>query len=204
MKSIRSKLVVTLSVTITSFVLCILLATDIAVDSWIDNEFDRSLQSKAGMLMTLVHKTDEGFSFNFSSEFMPEFAGEIEPEYFQIWSKEGTFTRSKSLDLFEVKNLPFEDLEIGESKIRPLQLPDGRDGRVFYSRFIPQGKDNTSEDTYKKTNDEPLTLAYASSSEEVDFVLWLIDVIFIVTTITVIVFIRLFVRKAIDLSLIHI
>ena len=201
MKSIRSKLVVTLSVTITSFVLCILLATDIAVDSWIDNEFDRSLQSKAGMLMTLVHKTDEGFSFNFSSEFMPEFAGEIEPEYFQIWSKEGTFTRSKSLDLFEVENLPFEDLEIGESKIRPLQLPDGRDGRVFYSRFIPQGKDNTSEDTYKKTNDEPLTLAYASSSEEVDFVLWLIDVIFIVTTITVIVFIRLFVRKAIDTSL---
>ena len=58
MKSIRSKLVVTLSVTITGFVLCILLATDIAVDSWIDNEFDRSLQSKAGMLMTLVHKTD--------------------------------------------------------------------------------------------------------------------------------------------------
>lgn len=201
MKSIRSKLVVTLSVTITGFVLCILLATDIAVDSWIDNEFDRSLQSKAGMLMTLVHKTDEGFSFSFSSEFMPEFAGEIEPEYFQIWSKEGTFTRSKSLDLFEVKNLPFEDLEIGESKIRPLQIPDGRDGRVFYSRFIPQGKDNTSEDTYKKTNDEPLTLAYASSSEEVDFVLWLIDVIFIVTTITVIVFIRLFVRKAIDTSL---
>jgi signal transduction histidine kinase len=201
MKSIRSKLVVTLSVTITGFVLCILLATDIAVDSWIDNEFDRSLQSKAGMLMTLVHKTDEGFSFSFSSEFMPEFAGEIEPEYFQVWSKEGTFTRSKSLDLFEVKNLPFEDLEIGESKIRPLQLPDGRGGRVFYSRFIPQGKDNTSVDTYKKTNDEPLTLAYASSSEEVDFVLWLIDVIFIVTTITVIVFIRLFVRKAIDTSL---
>ena len=104
-------------------------------------------------------------------------------------------------DLFEVKNLPFEDLEIGESKIRPLQLPDGRGGRVFYSRFIPQGKDNTSEDTYKKTNDEPLTLAYAASSEEVDFVLWLIDVIFIVTTIAVIVFIRLFVRKAIDTSL---
>lgn len=201
MKSIRSKLVVTLSVTITGFVLCILLATDIAVDSWIDNEFDRSLQSKAGMLMTLVHKTDEGFSFNFSSEFMPEFAGEIEPEYFQVWSKEGIFTRSKSLDLFEVKNLPFENLEIGESKILPIQLSDGRDGRVFYSRFIPQGKDNTSVDTYKKINDEPLTLAYAASSEEVDFVLWLIDVIFIVTTIAVIVFIRLFVRKAIDTSL---
>ena len=72
---------------------------------------------------------------------------------------------------------------------------------MFYSRFIPQEKDNTSVDTYKKTNDEPLTLAYAASSEEVDFVLWLIDVIFIVTIITVIVFIRLFVRKAIDTSL---
>ena len=31
-----------------------------------------------------------------------------------------------SKDLFEVKNLPFENLEIGESKIRPIQLPDGR------------------------------------------------------------------------------
>ena len=29
--------------------------------------FDRSLQSKAGMLMTLVHKTDEGFSFSFTN-----------------------------------------------------------------------------------------------------------------------------------------
>ena len=65
MKSIRSKLVITLSVTITGLVLCILLATDIAVDSWIDNEFDRSLQSKAGMLKTLVNKTDNGYSYNF-------------------------------------------------------------------------------------------------------------------------------------------
>jgi hypothetical protein len=195
MKSIRSKLVITLSVTITGLVLCILLATDIAVDSWIDNEFDRSLQSKAGMLKTLVNKTDNGYSYNFSSEFMPEFAGEVEPEYFQIWNKEGTSIRSKSLDLFEVKNLPFENLEIGESKIRPIQLPDGRDGRIFYSRFIPQVKDNASVDTSKKTDGESMILAYTASSEEVDFVLWLIDVIFIVTTITVIVFIRLFVRK---------
>ena len=201
MKSIRSKLVITLSVTITGLVLCILLATDIAVDSWIDNEFDRSLQSKAGMLKTLVNKTDNGYSYNFSSEFMPEFAGEVEPEYFQIWNKEGTSIRSKSLDLFEVKNLPFENLEIGESKIRPIQLPDGRDGRIFYSRFIPQVKDKASVDTSKKTDAESMILAYTASSEEVDFVLWLIDVIFIVTTITVIVFIRLFVRKAIDTSL---
>lgn len=75
MKSIRSRLVVTLSVTITSFVLCILLATDIAVDSWIDNEFDRSLQSKAGMLMTLVHKTNEGFRFTFLVSFCPSSKG---------------------------------------------------------------------------------------------------------------------------------
>ncbi|MEI8642847.1 hypothetical protein P4S60_11030 [Pseudoalteromonas sp. Hal040] len=97
MKSIRSKLVVTLSIAITGLVLSILLATDIAVDSWVDNEFNRGLHSKAGMLMTLVHEDEEGLAFNFSSEFMPEFDGQLEPEYFQMWTEEGCLHAHKAL-----------------------------------------------------------------------------------------------------------
>jgi len=204
MKSIRSKLVVTLSIAITGLVLSILLATDIAVDSWVDNEFNRGLHSKAGMLMTLVHEDEEGLAFNFSSEFMPEFDGQLEPEYFQMWTEEGVFTRSQSLNLFALKNLKFEELKLGETKIMSTQLPDGRDGRIIYTRFQPQLDSHSHRNFYdgvSRPHHTTLTLAYAASSEEVDFILWLIDVIFIVTTVTVIVFIRLFVRKSVDSSL---
>ena len=204
MKSIRSKLVVTLSIAITGLVLSILLATDIAVDSWIDNEFNRGLQSKAGMLMTLVHEDEQGLAFNFSSEFMPEFDGKVEPEYFQIWTEAGVFTRSKSLTLFKVKTLTLQSLDVGESKIIAAKLPDGRDGRIIYTRFFPQAESHVRAGNYESNKSAvqmPLTLAYAASSEEVDFILWLIDIIFVVTTVTVIVFIRLFVRKSVDSSL---
>ena len=204
MKSIRSKLVVTLSIAITGLVLSILLATDIAVDSWIDNEFNRGLQSKAGMLMTLVHENEQGLAFNFSSEFMPEFDGKVEPEYFQIWTEAGVFTRSKSLNLFKVKTLTLQSLDVGESKIIAAKLPDGRDGRIIYTRFFPQAESHVRAGNYESNKSAvqmPLTLAYAASSEEVDFILWLIDIIFVVTTVTVIVFIRLFVRKSVDSSL---
>ena len=204
MKSIRSKLVTTLSITITGLVLSILVATDIAVDSWIDNEFNRGMKSKAGMLMTLVHEDEEGLTFNFSSDFMPEFDGQVEPEYFQMWTDDGVFTRSQSLNLFALKNLKFKKLKLGEAKIMTTELPDGRDGRIIYTRFQPQIDSHSHRnffDGVSKTHHTTLTLAYAASSEKVDFILWLIDVIFVVSTVSVIVFIRLFVRKSVDSSL---
>jgi len=204
MKSIRSKLVTTLSITITGLVLSILVATDIAIDSWIDNEFNRGMKSKAGMLMTLVHEDEEGLTFNFSSDFMPEFDGQVEPEYFQMWTDDGVFTRSQSLNLFALKNLKFEKLKLGEAKIMTTELPDGRDGRIIYTRFQPQIDSHSHRnffDGVSKTHHTTLTLAYAASSEKVDFILWLIDVIFVVSTVSVIVFIRLFVRKSVDSSL---
>jgi len=204
MKSIRSKLVTTLSITITGLVLSILVATDIAVDSWIDNEFNRGLKSKAGMLMSLIDIDEEEIDFDFSGQFMPEFSGSTETEYFQIWSQSGVFARSESLHLFSQKNLPLEKIKLGEIKIINTELPDGRNGRVIYTRFIPPLDLDDDEDFIEGVNtslQQPITLAYAASSEEVDFVLWLIDVIFVVSTVSVIVFIRLFVRKSVDSSL---
>ncbi|MCC2604664.1 sensor histidine kinase [Planctobacterium marinum] len=200
MKSIRKKLVGTLSYTITGLVLCILLATDIAVDSWIDHQFNRSMHAKAGMLMTLVKQDKNGIEFRFSGEFLPEFEGSVEPEYFQLWYKSAVFERSDSLDLFSRKNLPYENINLGQSKISKTLLPDGRDGRIAYAKFIPQ-VDTRDRDYFKENSQEPMVLAYAASAEELNFVLWLIDIIFIVTTIAVVVFIRLFVRKSVDTGL---
>ncbi|MBU2978196.1 ATP-binding protein [Alteromonas sp. C1M14] len=204
MRSIRNKLVITLSLSIAGLVFCILLAIDIAVDNWIDDEFDRSIQAKANMLMTLIQEDSEGIFFDFSSQYMTEFNSHIEPEYFQVWNKDKIVARSKSLDLFPQKNLPFKKLDIGTSQIQENPLPDGRDGRIIYIRFMPEvalNRQLAADKEYKKGKDDGLTLAYAASSEEVNFILWLIDIIFIITTISVIIFIRLFVRKAIDTAL---
>ena len=204
MKSIRSKLVTTLSITITGLVLSILVATDIAVDSWIDNEFNRGLKSKAGMLMSLIDIDEEEIDFDFSGNLCLSFLAVQKPEYFQIWSQSGVFARSESLIFSHKRILPLEKIKLGETKIINTELPDGRNGRVIYTRFIPPLDLDDDEDFIEGVNtslQQPITLAYAASSEEVDFVLWLIDVIFVVSTVSVIVFIRLFVRKSVDSSL---
>lgn len=201
MTSIRNKLVRTLSFTITGVMLIILLAIDIAVDSWIDNQFNRELKAKAGMLMTLTTIDNQEIKFNFSSQFLPEFDGSIEPEYFQFWLNNSIFQRSKSLDLFTTVTLPYNEIKLGQSLIVETTLPDGRAGRILYQRFLPQSSTqalSTTEHDNNQHNSQSLLLAYATSAESINFVLWLIDIVFIVTTISVIIFIRLFVRKAVE------
>ncbi|MGI5309556.1 sensor histidine kinase [Rheinheimera sp. WS51] len=199
MISIQKKLVRTLSISITAVVLIILLAIDIAVDTWIDNQFNRAMQAKAGMLMTLVSVDQQQIDFHFSSRFLPEFDGSAEPEYFQLWSNGTALQRSKSLDLFTTATLPFRNVKIAEPMIEEITLPDGRAGRVIYNRFMPQNNNQTQQSTSIDNNDNPsLVLAFATSAESINFVLWFIDIVFIITTISVIIFIRLFVRKAVE------
>ncbi|MCG9758928.1 HAMP domain-containing histidine kinase [Pseudoalteromonas sp. Isolate6] len=198
MKSIRGNLVSTLSITITGVVVAILLATDLAVDSWIDSQFDKAMHTKVGMLMTLVSEDEDHLELHFSGEFLPEFTGNIEPEYYQIWLNDRVFARSDSLDLFSQHELPYLSLSLGESKVVNETLPDGRAGRIIYTRFIPQIHTLKGE---KKSFDDELVIAYAASSEGLDFILWLIDIVFIVTIVCVVVFIRVFVRKTVDVGL---
>lgn len=201
MISIRNKLVRTLSLTITAVVLIILLIIDIAVDSWIDNQFNHALRARSNMLKTLVSADNQGVYFNFANEFFPEFNGSTDPEYFQYWLNNTVFQRSNSLDLFTTDTLPYRDVKQGEWLIVDTTLPDGRAGRIIYSHFVPHLARSKQTATNPTTNDNPsasMVLAYATSAESINFVLWFIDIVFIVTTISVIVFIRLFVRKAVE------
>ncbi|WP_462159702.1 ATP-binding protein [Pseudoalteromonas sp. GB56] len=84
-----------------------------------------------------------------------------------------------------------------------MTLPDGRDGKVIYTHFIPQvdTEDRATFFENQTTVQSPMTLAYAASAEELNFILWLIDFVFVTTTIAVVIFIRLFVSKSVDTSL---
>ncbi|MCU4675336.1 HAMP domain-containing histidine kinase [Catenovulum sp. 2E275] len=196
MKSIRKKLVSTLSVTITGVVLLILLATDIAVDGWIDSQFNKAMVAKLGMLKTLVIEQNGTIEANFSARFLPEFEGDSEPEYYQLWLNGKVLARSASLDLFTQKALPYLDnFPLAQTKVIENTLPDGRSGRIIYNKFTPSSLQTTKQPT------QEIVIAYACAAEGLNFVLWLIDIIFVVTTISVIIFIRVFVRKTVDLGL---
>ena len=69
MNSIHKKLSRYLSISISLLLICILLATDISVDTWISDEFDRAMVNKVGLLETLVEEDEDGIEFDFAGEF---------------------------------------------------------------------------------------------------------------------------------------
>ena len=138
MNSIKKKLTRYLSISVSVLLVLILLATDISVDTWISQEFDKAMINKSNLLITLVSEDVNEVDFDFADEFMPEFSGKMDPEYFQLWHDNKVFERSKTLALFDVNDLPHVDTELHKSKIINITLPDGRSGRMITARFIPQ------------------------------------------------------------------
>ena len=91
MKSIRKTLTRRLSIVISILVISVLLAADIGVDNWVENEFNHAMKAKIGLLQTLVRQDIDGINFHFSGEYLPEFKGTESPEYFQLWHSNKAF-----------------------------------------------------------------------------------------------------------------
>ena len=136
MKSIRKTLTRRLSIIISLLVIAVLLAADIGVDSWVEQEFNQAMKAKVGMLQSLVNEDVEGVEFEFAGEYLPEFEGTSSPEYFQLWYKDSTFEKSDTLALYTINELPFSSIALEEYSFQDITLPDGRTGRVIYLRLI--------------------------------------------------------------------
>ncbi len=204
--SINRKLVRSLSFSITSVTIAILLLTDVAVDTWVHDEFERAMHNKANLLTTLVGEDAFGIEFDFAGEFMPEFEGETDPEYFQLWRNTEVFERSDTLNLFAIKSLEYKEVRVGKELIVDITLPDGRAGQVLYYSFLPQ-VDSDDRDEYNKMaaktgkQQQPMLLAYAASSERLNFLMWLIDISFFIAAILVVLIIRTLVKRAVNIGL---
>ena len=74
MNSIKKKLTRYLSISVSVLLVLILLATDISVDTWISQEFDKAMINKSNLLITLVSEDVNEVDFDFADEFMPEFS----------------------------------------------------------------------------------------------------------------------------------
>lgn len=195
MNSIHKKLSRYLSISISLLLIFILLATDISVDTWISDEFDRAMINKVGLLETLVEEDEEGIEFDFAGEFMPEFEGKENPEYYQFWYKNEVFERSDTLEFFEIKDLPKLDVQLDKFIFQNITLPDGRAGKMLFTKFIPQVDSDDrerlgiSKDEFMK-NQHPMEFAYALSTEELNYILWFVDIIFIVTSLLAVLAVR--------------
>jgi signal transduction histidine kinase len=206
--SIHKKLVRSLSLSITAVTIIILLITDIAIDRWVHSEFEKAMYNKTNMLTTLVDEDAESVEFDFAGEFMPEFEGnsKIDPEYYQLWRSGEVFERSDTLELFAVKSFEYQSLTVGTKLVKDITLPDGRSGQILYYSFLPQvdSDDRVDFQTFMdKTGGEqqPMLLAYAVSAEKLNFLMYLIDISFLVAAISVALIVRYLVKRTVSSGL---
>ncbi|MBA6391288.1 GHKL domain-containing protein [Colwellia sp. BRX10-3] len=206
MISIKKKLSRYLSISVSILLVSIFLLTDIAVDTWISGEFDRAMVNKVGLLTTLVSEDTHEIDFDFADEFMPEFSGVNDPEYFQLWLDNKIFERSKTLELFDINELPKVELGKKHSLITDITLPDGRSGKMLFTKFKPQIDSDVREDNgiaiaqFSKEQ-KTMELAYAISTEGLNQILWFVDIIFIFTSITAIIAVRIIVFNVVERGL---
>ncbi|MBE8233710.1 MAG: sensor histidine kinase, partial [Endozoicomonadaceae bacterium] len=206
MSSIKKKLSRYISISISILLVTVFFITDVSVDSWISNEFDRAMITKSGLLETLVSEDPEKVDFEFADEFMPEFSGINDPEYFQLWRDNKVFEKSETLKLFDINELPKLDVALHKSSITNITLPDGRSGRMYFTKFTPQIDSEVREEfgitkeVFAKTQ-QSMELAYATSNEGLNQILWLVDIIFIFTSIIAVVAVRIIVFNVVGRGL---
>ena len=204
MISIRKTLPRRLSIAISLLIVAALLITDIAVDGWVERQFNHGVHDKVGLLETLVDEDTTGVEFEFAGEYYPEFTGTNDPEYFQLWYDGETFEKSATLHMHSMNALPFKAVKEGETVLEDIVLPDGRNGRIAYTRFIPQ-IDTENREAYfatkQKGERKPMTLAYAVSIEQLQYSLWLIDAAFILALIIVPLTVRFTVKNTVAYAL---
>jgi signal transduction histidine kinase len=206
MNSIKKKLSRYISISISVLLVTLFFITDISVDSWISNEFDRAMITKSGLLETLVSEEPGEIDFDFADEFMPEFSGANDPEYFQLWRDNKVFERSETLKLFDINTLPKLYVALHESTITDITLPDGRSGRMYFAKFKPQIDSDVREEhgltkeEFAK-NQKSMEIAYATSNEGLNQILWLVDIIFIFTSIAAVIAVRIIVFNVVERGL---
>jgi len=196
--SIKRKLVNYISAVISVILFTIFLTVDLSVDTWVEDQFNQSLTNKANYLKTLVEDDNGNVEFDFAGEFMSEYEQAQASEFYQLWHGEAIFERSDSLNLFPNANLPFLDMPINESKIIDIELPNGHDGRALISHFIAHKDDRstTGLDVFNR-----MALTIAAPTDELNKVLIIIDIVFILTCIFGVFGVRYLVTRIVNKGL---
>lgn len=195
MKSIRQSLVRQITTLITFILFIVLLFLDISVDTYVDKQFDDTLEQKGKSLANLISYKDNSLQLSMLTDVMAEFSRTENGEYFQIWSNNDLLKYSSTLSQTPEFNFNRTELLLGEQVIAQSNLPDGESGRVFLFKFIPVTDDNHTE------VQAPISLVFARSNATLERILILIDIVFLLTAIGTAFFVRYLVNKIVSKGL---
>jgi len=112
------------------------IVVDLLVAKKLEKEFDALLIAKSSGLIALTETSDEGFEVEHYEVTLPNYTDIENADYFEFRNDAGE-TIEKSLSLNDDAFLV--DLHAEQSaKFLNVVLPDGRDGRVIRTRFLPR------------------------------------------------------------------
>jgi two-component system sensor histidine kinase QseC len=166
MKSMRRQLILALLIGILLITGIVGAGLYIYVQRELTFQFDNVLSAKARAVAATVHLTQNDIEMSDPPETMAEFSRERRRAYFEIWNPDGSvFKRSKSLG--------DGDLSYQSAGNRPVfgdaPLPDQRNGRLVYLRFIPEPADeDDAPEGYVHGAGPRMILAVAQEREALD------------------------------------
>ncbi|MFI5401739.1 MAG: ATP-binding protein [Planctomycetota bacterium] len=141
MRSIRRRLMVTLSIGFAALIVVPALYVEGITRARVTDEFDAALLAEGRALLSLIAEDEEGFGeFEYVPECMPHFERKEKPDYFQIWLGDGTVIedgRSGSV-VAAGKQLPRWESLSTEPESKDIRLLDGRAGRAVQFAFLPK------------------------------------------------------------------
>ena len=101
--SIKRNLVNSISWVFGIIIFAVYLSIDLSIDSWVDKQFDKSLVNKANYMKSLVKVSGDRLSFD--DDPLSEFQEDEDAHFYQFWSNNRSFKRSKSLEEYPKINL---------------------------------------------------------------------------------------------------
>ncbi len=138
-------------------------------------EYDAALTARARSLATLAEQQGSRVWLEFSGELLPEFGRKENPDYFELWLRDGpVLERSPSLGS---RDLPRSGAPLDSLLFRDLTLSDGRHGRQVEITFRPRSEDlELAEErgetvSGSKAGNLAATVVVAHSREELDALL---------------------------------
>ena len=130
--------------------------------SYLTDQFDAALLSRAQAIATLVEQDEGGVELEFSDEIMDGFTKSEGPHFFQLWRADGTvLERSHSLGANE---LPPPRFPQAAPLFLDLPLPGGGAGRLVGLKFRPHLPDNR----LPRGTEAEVVLAVASVRSDLD------------------------------------
>lgn len=188
--SIKRNLINSITILFGVIIFAVYLSVDLSVDGWVDKQFDRSLINKANYLKSLVKVSDNQLEFD--DTMLAEQQDDDGAHYYELWFQDKVFKRSTTLDAYPDLELLKITLPLNTTQLADVTLPNGEQGRASISYFLPESEQLSA------THEHPVYLTLMQSKDSYENMLFLIDILLIVSF-----FLSIFVMRYISIRIVN-